>query len=374
MAQLDGEQIQRQLARAPLPPALLIAGQEILLVLEAADAVRARAREEGYAREVFDVDARFDWDELAASFSAMSLFANRRLLDVRLPTGKAGKDGGEVIAAFCANPPPDTVLLISCLEWSKKHAEPAWVRAIAKLGHTATLWQMQRHKLPDWLLARMRARGINARHDAAELLAERVEGNLLAAAQEVDKLALLIGTSTAAGNDSGSLSRRQSSGPTGAGPMGAGPMGAGAIDAAQMDRLVADSSRFDAFKLIDAVLAGEASRALRMLRSLRAEGEAVPGLMGPIVGPVLTLAALAEVQASGGNLGQAMQAQRIWDSKQSQYKRALERHDAARWEQFAIECGRIDRISKGREAGDAWIALERLLAAIAQPRARALLA
>ena len=354
--QLDGEQIKSQLERGPLPPALLIAGQEILLVLEAADAVRARSREEGYAREVFDADARFDWDELSASFSALSLFAQRRLLDVRLPTGKTGKEGSAVITAFCANPPPDTVLLITCLEWSKKHADNAWVRAIAKVGHTATLWQMQRHKLPDWLLARMRARGINARHDAAELLAERVEGNLLAAAQEVDKLALLIGAAPATANDP-QTARKTS----------------GAIDAAEMDRLVADSSRFDAFKLIDAALAGEASRALRMLRSLRAEGEAVPGLMGPIVGPVLTLAALAEVKASGGNLAAAMQAQRIWDSKQSQYKRALERHDAARWEQFAIECGRIDRISKGRASGDAWIALERLLAAIAQPRARRLL-
>ena len=361
--QLDGEQIKSQLARGPLPPALLIAGQEILLVLEAADAVRARSREEGYAREVFDVDARFDWDELSASFSALSLFAQRRLLDVRLPTGKTGKEGSAVIAAFCANPPPDTVLLITCLEWSKKHAENAWVRAIAKVGHTATLWQMQRHKLPDWLLARMRARGINARHDAAELLAERVEGNLLAAAQEVDKLALLIGTAPGAANDSQAAARKIP-----------GAIAAGAIDAAEMDRLVADSSRFDAFKLIDAALAGEAARALRMLRSLRAEGEAVPGLMGPIVGPVLTLAALAQVKASGGNLAAAMQAQRIWDSKQAQYKRALEHHDAARWEQFAIECGRIDRISKGRASGDAWIALERLLAAIAQPRARRLLA
>jgi DNA polymerase-3 subunit delta len=358
MAQLDGEQIQRQLARGPLPPALLIAGQEILLVLEAADAVRARAREEGYARDVFDVDARFDWDELVAGFSSMSLFANRRLIDVRLPTGKPGKEGGEAIAAFCANPPPDTVLLVTCLEWSKKHAETGWVRAIAKVGHTATLWQMQRHKLPDWLLARMRARGINARHDAAELLAERVEGNLLAAAQEVDKLALLVGTAPAAANDSPIAPRKS----------------ADAIDAAAMDRLVADSSRFDAFKLIDAALAGEASRALRMLRSLRAEGEAVPGLMGPVVGPVLALAALAQVKASGGNLGAAMQAQRIWESKQSLYKRALERHDADRWERFAIECGRIDRIAKGRAAGDAWLALERLLAAIAQPRAHRLLA
>lgn len=363
MSQLDGEQIQRQLARGPLPPALLIAGQEILLVLEAADLVRAKAREEGHTREVFDVDARFDWDQLAQSFSAMSLFASRRLLDVRLPTGKAGKQGGDVIAAFCADPPPDTVLLVTCLEWSKKHAEPAWVRAIGKVGHTATFWPLPRHKLPDWLLARMRARGINARHDAAELLAERVEGNLLAAAQEVDKLALLIGASPGAANDARVASRKTT-----------GAIGTGAIDAAEMDRLVADSSRFDAFKLIDAALAGESARALRMLRSLRAEGEAVPGLMGPIVGPVLTLAALAEVKASGGNLGAAMQAQRIWDSKQSQYMRALERHDAARWEQFAIECGRIDRIAKGREAGDAWLALERVLAVIAQPRARQLLA
>jgi DNA polymerase-3 subunit delta len=204
----------------------------------------------------------------------------------------------------------------------------------------------------------MRARGINARHDAAELLAERVEGNLLAAAQEVDKLALLIGASPDAANDARAASRKA----------------AGAIDAAEMDRLVADSSRFDAFKLIDAALAGESARALRMLRSLRAEGEAVPGLMGPIVGPVLTLAALAEVKASGGNLGAAMQAQRIWDSKQSQYKRALDRHDAAHWERIAIECGRIDRIAKGREPGDAWLVLERVLAAIAQPRARSLLA
>jgi DNA polymerase-3 subunit delta len=124
---------------------------------------------------------------------------------------------------------------------------------------------------------------------------------------------------------------------------------------------------------VDACVAGDAARALRILRALRAEGEAVPGLMGPIVQALLQLAALSVETARGGDLRAAMTAQRIWDAKQAQFKRALERHAGSRWEAFAIEAGRIDRISKGRAAGDAWVALERLLTAIALPRARQLL-
>ena len=341
--QFDDEAVfAKQIERAALPAAILIAGVEELRVIEAADAVRAKARVEGCEREVFETEGRFDWDTLAASFAEMSLFARSRLLDVRAPSGRVGKEGGEVIAKFCKDPAPATTLLITCMEWSKKHAEPAWVKAVAKAGHALTLWATPRHKLPDWLLLRMRARGIEASHDAADLLAERVEGNLLAAAQEVDKLALLVD-------------------------------GKRRIDANQMEQLVADSARFDAFKLVDACIAGDAARALRILRALRAEGEAVPGLMGPIVQSLLQLAALSVEAERGGDLRAAMNAQRIWDSKQAQFKRALERHDASRWEAFAIEAGRIDRISKGRAVGDAWVALERLLAAISLPRARSLL-
>ncbi len=332
----------RQLGKASLPAAILIAGVEELRVIEAADAVRAKARAESYEREIYDVDGRFDWDTLVGDFSAMSLFARSRLLDVRAPDGKVGKEGSEVIVSFCKDPPPGTTLLVTCMEWSRKQAESAWVKAIAKAGHVLAMWGTPRHKLPDWLLLRMRARGIDASHDAAELLAERVEGNLLAAAQEVDKLALL------------SDGKRR-------------------IDAKQMEQLVADSARFDAFKLVDACIAGEASRALRILRALRAEGEAVPALMGPIVQTLLQLAALSAEAARGGDLRSAMAAQRIWDSKQAQYRDALKRHDAARWESFAIEAGRIDRMSKGRADGDPWVAMERLLAAVAQPRARKLL-
>ncbi len=377
----DEARFTRQLDGAPLPAVILIAGVEELRVIEAADAVRAKARSEGYEREVFDTEGRFDWDTLAASFSEMSLFARSRLLDVRAPSGRVGKEGGEAIAGFCKDPAPGTTLLVTCMDWSKKHAEPAWVKAVGKLGHVLTLWATPRHKLPDWLLLRMRARGVDASHEAAELLAERVEGNLLAAAQEVDKLALLVGNSSAQDRASSRDLREhgdgeaatRASGEHEGSPGGTSMSRARRIDLAQMEQLVADSARFDAFKLVDACINGDAARALRILRALRAEGEAVPGLMGPVVQSLLQLAALSAEAARGGDLRAAMNAQRIWDSKQSQFKRALDRHNAARWEGFAIEAGRIDRISKGRATGDAWVALERLLAAIALPHARKLL-
>ena len=140
-----------------------------------------------------------------------------------------------------------------------------------------------------------------------------------------------------------------------------------------MERLVADSARFDVFKLADACLAGDAARAVRILHALRAEGDAVPALIGPVVQALLRLAGLAAEAARGGDLRAAMAAQRIWDSRQAQFRRALERHDANCWEAIAIECGRIDRMAKGRAQGDPWIAFERLLVAMANPRGRKLL-
>lgn len=333
----------RQLGKAPLPAAILIAGVDELRVIEAADAVRGRAREQGCERTIHDVDGRFDWDSLVADFSAMSLFASARLLDVRAPEGKLGKEGSDVIAGFCKDPPPGTTLLLTCMEWNKRLADAAWVKAIGKCGHVLTMWAVQRHKMPDWLLQRLRARGIDASHEAAELLADRVEGNLLAAAQEVDKLALLAD-------------------------------GRQRVDVEQMRRLVADSSRFDVFKLTDACLAGDAARVLRIVRGLRAEGEAVPALLGAIALQLQQLAGLAAVAARGGDLRAAMVAQRIWDARQAQIRLALERHDASTWERLAIAIGNVDRMAKGRADGDPWLALERLLVAVATARGRRLVA
>lgn len=334
---LSPAQFEQRLRGDTLAPAWLIASSEPLLLLEACDALRQRARALGYAeREVFDADARFDWDQLAASGAALSLFATRRLLEVRLPTGKPGKEGGAALEAFCRQPPPDVVLLVAAGDWSRAH-EGAWSRAIEAAGHAVVLWPPKPQELPAWIAARLRARGIEATPDAVELLSARIEGNLLAAAQEVDKLALLLGR--------------------------------GRVDAHGIESLVADCARYDVFRLADTALAGDAPRALHMLAGLRAEGEQPVAVLSWLASQVQLLAQLAATQEAGGNLAQAMQAARLWESKQALFKRALARGSAAQFERLLADCARIDRIGKGRAHGDAWVELERLTVGIAAPRA-----
>lgn len=340
---LDPEQLAAEVQRGPLRPVYLIAGAETLRVLEAADAVRTAAREQGIGeREVFEASARdFDWNALEASFNAPSLFASRRLLELRMPSGKPGKQGAEVISRFCTQPPQDVVLLITCNEWSRQHGG-AWSQAVAKAGRVAEAWQIKPHELEGWIERRMHARGLAASRDAVLHLAERVQGNLLAAAQEIDKLALL---------DDGQP-----------------------LDAARMDALVADAARFDVFRLMDAAMNGQPGQVSRMLHGLRAEGEVVPALLGMVGMDLLRAAALAQVQAKGGNLSAAFRAQRIWDSKQAAWTRALRRHPPQRWDAFVAELGHVDRAAKGRGPGDPWQRLERLLLAVADRDAAALLA
>ena len=326
-----------------LHPVYLIAGPEMLRVLEAADAVRRRARAQGIGeREVFDADGRdFDWGMLEATFNAPSLFSARRLVEVRLPTGKPGKEGAETISSFCANPPPDVILLITAGEWSKAH-HGKWTEAVSRIGMISIAWAIKPHELAGWVESRLRMKGLSADRDAVQILVERVEGNLLAAAQEIDKLVLLAG--------------------------------GGTLDAATMESLVADAARYDVFRLTDAVLDGQAAQVSRMLAGLRAEGDVVAGLMPMVIRELLRTAALARAQARGANLGAEMKSQGIWEARQAPFKRALQRHpNPARWDRFVAEASRIDRIAKGRADGDAWVAMERLLLAIAEARAVRLL-
>ncbi|WNH47694.1 MULTISPECIES: DNA polymerase III subunit delta [Stenotrophomonas] len=342
--ELRPEQFASQPASQPLVPVYLIAGPETLRVLEAADAVRAKARAEGITeREVFDADGRdFDWNQLDATFNAPSLFSARRLVELRLPTGKPGKEGGEVISQFCANPAPDVILLITCNEWSKAH-QGKWAEAVSRVGVLSVAWAIKPHELPEWIERRLRQKGLRADPAAVQRLAERVEGNLLAAAQEIDKLALL-----ASGQN---------------------------LDVDTMESLVADAARYDVFRLLEATFSGQPAAVLRMLAGLRAEGEAVAALMPMVIREMLATAALARVQARGGNLAAEMKSRGIWESRQAPFKRALQRHpEAKRWERFVAEAGLVDRMAKGRADGDAWVGLERLLVAVAEARAVRLLA
>lgn len=342
--ELKPEQLAAQAGAGPLKPAYLIAGPETLRVLEAADAVRAAARAQGIAeREVFEAEGARepDWAALSATLGAPSLFASRRLVEVRLPTGKPGKEGAALLAQVAADPPPDITLLVTCNDWSRQHGG-AWSEAIGRAGIVAVAWPVKPHELGDWVDRRLRQRGVRADADAVARLVERVEGNLLAAAQEIDKLALLADGTP--------------------------------LDAARMEALVADSARFDVFRVIDAAMNGQGAQAARMLASLRAEGEAVPALLGMIVMQLQRGAALARAQVRGANLANEFRTLRIWDTQQPMYRRALARHGPARWDALLAQAGRVDRMAKGREAGDAWVALERLLLALAEKDAGALLA
>lgn len=347
--ELNVDRIASQLAAEPLRPAYLVAGQEPLLVIEAADAVRAAARAQGIdEREVHDMDGRdADWDALSASMHAPSLFASRRLVEVRLPTGKPGNEGSKLLCEFCAAAPADVVLLVIASDWSRAHAGK-WTEAIGRIGHSCIAWQVKPHDLGSWIERRLRSRGVKATPDAVARLVQRIEGNLLAAAQEIDKLALLV--------------------------QGEGGV-AETLDADAMESLVADSARFDVFRLVDAALAGNPSQVSRTLAGLRAEGEAVPALMGMVVKELQVVASLARAR----NFAAECKALRIWDSKQALYKRALGKHPPERWQRFLAEAGRVDRIGKGRarvgeESTDAWLQLERLLLAVAERGAGRLLA
>jgi DNA polymerase-3 subunit delta len=326
-------QFRKQLAGGELKPVYLLAGEEHLLLLEAADALRARARELGYTeREVLDAEANFDWNALAQASASMSLFASRKLIDLRLPTGKPGKEGSAAIVEYCERPSPDNVLLITCTQWSKAQ-EGAWVAAIEKIGTFVPVWPLKPEELPDWIAQRMGSRGLKPDRAAIEALAERVEGNSLAAAQEIDKLALLHG--------------------------------AAPLDAATLEALVADSARYDVFKLVEAAFGGDAQRSLRILDGLRAEGEQIPALMGWVLNQLQLLARLA----SQSNLAAAFRAERIWPAREQLYRKALGRADRQHWDACLIQAARIDQLSKGRGFGDAWNEFERLMLAIAKPRA-----
>ncbi|HEX5353128.1 MAG TPA: DNA polymerase III subunit delta [Rhodanobacteraceae bacterium] len=343
----DFASLLRALAKGEPAQVYLLAGDEPLQLQEAGDALRARVRTLGYTeREVLDVEPHFDWDNLARSGASLSLFASRRLIEVRLPTGKPDRDGAAAITEWCKAPAPDTVLMISAMQWSKKH-EGAWVRAIERAGVYAWLRAPGIEQLPDWIRARMRAKGFAPNADAVALLASRAEGNLLAIAQEIDKLA----------------AQREG----------------GPVSAEDMESLGADNAVYDVFKLTDAAFGGDARRALKILNGLRAEGEDVI----PMLGWLLMQLDLALRLASAPDFASAVRNEYgMWPARQKLFAGALQRagRGDAHWRACLAWCARIDRMAKGRvqdqsgkSMGDPWREVERLLVAIAQPRAAAVL-
>jgi DNA polymerase III subunit delta len=310
------EQLPTALARG-LAPIYLISGDEPLLVGEAADAVRRSARAAGYAdRIVFSIERGFDWEELRREAQALSLFSERRLFELRMPSGKPDK-GAQLLTDIATRPPPDVVCLIIADKLDRKSSEAPWVQAVERHGVWVTVWPVTRSALPGWLDGRARALGLTLEPDAAQLIVDRVEGNLLAAKQELDTLALL-----AEGEP---------------------------IGAALVMRAVGDSARYDVFQLAEAAAAGEASRALKILVGLRNEG----------VEPTLILWALVRElrglwQARERDRTRTSSAPSGWNQAARPSPRALERARKLPLARLIQQAGGADRAIKGLAAGDPW--------------------
>lgn len=325
---LTVDSLSSHLARE-LKSAYLVSGDEPLLAGESADAIRRKAREAGFTeRQVFFVERGFDWNELSAESQTLSLFAERRILEVRLPTGKPG-DGAQVLETLVNNPPPDQLLLVVSGKLERATLQSAWVKAFERLGAWVQIWPVDIARLPDWIAQRLRRHKLEPDAEAARFLAERVEGNLLAAQQEIEKLALLLQP--------------------------------GPIDAATLAHVVANSARYDVFQLAEAALRGDAGRALRILDGLRGEG----------VEPTLALWAVSrELRALWKRLRSdaAGEAPPAWQRSNQALDQAVGRAHELSVRELIHEAVQVDRTIKGRLKGDAWDALERLVARLAGTR------
>lgn len=320
--QLRPDQLDQHLAQ-DLSPIYFITGDEPLQHAEAADAIRRTARERGYtSREVYEARADFAWESLAQAGANMSLFGDRLLIDLRLPTGKPGRDGGAALKSWAQAPPPDTLLLITAPKLEQQARQNAWYKALERAGTVITVTMPPRQRLAQWLTGRMRARGLQPHGDAVALLAEKVEGNLVAAAHEIDKLVLLHG--------------------------------AGVIDDAAVREAVADSSRYSAFDLADAMLDGAPERIGRIAAGLRGEGTAEALVFWAVHREVEQLAAIAARVEAGASLRKALHAAGVWQQRQERVAAAVRRHSAATWAQLLATCARLERLAKGAEHGSFW--------------------
>ena len=319
-----------------LAPCYLVTGDEHLLVDEALDAIRAAARERGFGnRELHVATAGFDWNQLTASTGTMSLFAEQRIVELRLPTGKPGQAGGKAITELAEIAGPDLLFIVTGPKLDGNTARSKWVKALDRKGVSLPIWPIGVRELPGWIANRMRQAGLQPDREAVALIADRVEGNLLAAGQEIEKLRLLLGE---------------------------GKVGVEDVTAA-----VARSSRYDVYKLADAALAGDARRAVKILGGLRAEGVEPVIVMWALTRELRTLTALDDAVRQGSDLGAAMQSARVWNSRQGLVRSCVSRHPQGAFRRLLKASGRADATAKGQRYGDPWQMATDIVIGIAQP-------
>ncbi|MFT5691825.1 MAG: DNA polymerase-3 subunit delta [Oceanicoccus sp.] len=311
----------------------IVSGDEPLLIQECSDEIRLHCRKQGFSREVLHVDTSFDWNELHNCSNAMSLFAERKLIELRMPSGKPGKVGSEAISEYINNASPDNVLLVISNKIESAATRSKWYKNIESAGAGIQVWPISARELPQWIGRRLNQAGLKASPEAIALLSERIEGNLLAAVQEIEKLKLLAPSDI--------------------------------IDVDTITNAVANSARYDIFGLTDRALEGDAQGSVRMLQGLRAEGTELPIILWALSKELRILLQCRAQLDQGNDIERALQNMRVWDKRKPLIKKAISRLNKNNLRQLLSLATDVDRSIKGIKKGNSWDLLEQIVLMLA---------
>ncbi|MBT3091339.1 MAG: DNA polymerase III subunit delta [Candidatus Thiodiazotropha endolucinida] len=324
---LRNEQLENHLQQQ-LAPVYLLSGDEPLQMQEAGDAIRHAAHRQGYSeREVLDQVGGFDWSSLNTAAESLSLFGEKRLLELRLNSGKLGAEGGKCLGAYCQRPAIDTILLITLPKLERMQANSKWYQAVERTGVVVQIWPVEGKRLVPWIEQRLRRAGLIPETGVVEMLADRVEGNLLAASQEIEKLLLLYGQ--------------------------------GVVTPEKLIEAVADSARFDIFTLVDTLLEGDITKGSRILQGLKGEGVAAPVVLWALSREIRLLAEMGFEIRLGVGVDQVMAKHHVWDRRKPILRRALQRQ-VDHWQRLLSDCALADKAIKGLDSADPWLLFQQL--------------
>ena len=306
-----------------LVPIYLVSGEEPLLIQECCDQIRAAARKQGFnERDLYHAEASFDWGQLLSAANSLSLFAEKKIIELRMPSGKPGDKGGKILQEYAESPAPDNLLLIVTDKLDSATQKSKWFKAIEDAGQHIQVWPVTIAQLPRWIGLRLQSVGLRADSDAIELLVSRIEGNLLAAAQEIEKLKLLAHNNH--------------------------------ISYELMASVVADSARYDVFGLADKALHGDARAAVKTLQGLRSEGTEPINVLWAITRDIRTLVQISQALAQGKHFDWAAKQAGVWEKRQPLIQAALRRLKPAHLQQLLRKANGIDKAVKGMRNAEPW--------------------
>ncbi|MEO8418409.1 MAG: DNA polymerase III subunit delta [Methylophilaceae bacterium] len=331
---LQPQQLSQHLEQG-LRPLYVLMGDEPLAQRESLDAIRSVARRQGYdERTSLTVERNFNWQQLAAFGQSISLFASLRILELNIPSGKPGAEGSKALQALAAKPMIDTVIIVILPKLDRDGKNSAWFSALEQAGVSLALQEVDAQLLPQWIAKRLALQDQQTDAETLAFIAHQVEGNLLAAHQEIQKLGLLYPAGTLAANS--------------------------------VRDAVLNVSRYDAFQLGEAVLAGDSERTVRILQGLQDEGAQPVAVMNPLLWVLRPLVRIKQAEARGENVANAMQQARVYGDRQALVKRALSRLSLRQLQAALLKLAEIDKTVKGLLRGDAWLEISRLCFGLAK--------